>query len=213
MKTLFLFCFISSITFFAQTTSSELVPVKDIIPNIVLDLKYATTDNFFKQKLYTTNECYLIKDLVLKLKIVQDSLNNVKNLNGKNYPKGIGIKIWDGYRPRSVQYIMFEIFPNPTFVADPKSGSTHNRGGAVDLTLMDLSRNEELPMPTGFDDFTDAASHSYPDNQLTPEVLFNREYLKKIMTTVGELEEYTAEWWHYSVKNNKDYPLLDFQMK
>lgn len=212
ISTIFLIVLIYS-SLFSQTSSSELVPVKDIIPNIVLDLKYATTDNFFKQKLYTTNECYLIKDLALKLKMIQDSLNNVSSLNGKDYPEGIGIKIWDGYRPRSVQYVMFEIFPNPTFVADPNSGSSHNRGGAVDLTLIDLATNNELPMPTGFDDFSDAASHNFPGNLLHPDVLFNREYLKSIMVEFGDLEAYSAEWWHYSVENNKDYPLLDFQMK
>lgn len=197
----------------AQVLNSELVPLRDVIPNIVIDLKYASTDNFFNQKLYTSNECYLLNDLAKKLIIVQDSLNNVRNLNGKSYPKGIGLKIWDGYRPRSVQYIMFELFPDPTYVADPNNGSSHNRGGAVDLTLVDLATGKEFKMPTGFDDFSTAAGHDFPGHLLLPEIYFNREYLKGIMTKVGGLSEYNAEWWHYQLSNNKDYPLLDFQIK
>lgn len=209
------FLFFSSFNLtFPQQITSELVLVNELIPNIVIDLKYATTDNVFNQeKLYTSNECYLLKELVLKLIIVQDSLNKVRSLNGYNYPNGLGLKIWDGYRPRSVQYVMFEIFPDPTFVASPQSGSVHNRGGAVDLTLIDLSTNEELPMPTGFDDFTKAAGHDFPGNLLPSNVLFNREYLKSIMTNVGGIAYYVGEWWHYQLANSKDYPLLDFQLK
>lgn len=165
--------------FYSQTKSSELVPIKDLIPNIIIELKYATTDNFFEQKLYASNECYVLKELADKLIFIQDSLNKLKFFNGKSFPKGIGLKIWDGYRPRSVQYTMFEIFPDPTFVADPKSGSTHNRGGAVDLTLVDLNNGEEFNMPTGFDDFSDAAAHDYPSDLLTYEQFQNREFIKK----------------------------------
>ncbi|MCB9220050.1 MAG: M15 family metallopeptidase [Ignavibacteriales bacterium] len=211
---LILFFFSVSTFLQSQSISSELIPVKELIPNIVIDLKYASTDNVFNnQKLYASNECYLLKELVMKLQTVQDSLNKIRTLNSKNFPNGIGIKIWDGYRPRSIQYIMFEIFPDPTFVADPATGSSHNRGGAVDLTLVDLSTMKELPMPTKFDDFTAAAGHDFPGNLLPADVLFNREFLKKIMTELGEIDFYIAEWWHYSLKNNKDYPLLDFQMK
>lgn len=198
----------------AQDFSSELVPIKELIPSVVLDLKYSTTDNVFNnQKLYTTNECYVLKDLAIRLITVQDSLNKIRSLNGKNYLNGIGIKIWDGYRPRAIQYIMFEIFPDPTFVANPASGSAHNRGGAIDLTLIDLATGKELQMPTYFDDFSDAASHNFPDNLLPADVVFNRKFLKNIMTQVGGLGFYSAEWWHYQLTNNSDYQLLDFQMK
>lgn len=200
--------------FKAQVVTSELVPIRELIPNIVLDLKYASTDNVFNnQKLYTTNECYVLKDLAIRLMVIQDSLNKIRTLNGRGYPEGIGLKIWDGYRPRAIQYIMFEIFPDPTFVAHPASGSGHNRGGAVDLTLINLATGGELPMPTDFDDFSDAASHNYPSNLLHANVVFNRDFLKSIMTQVGGLDYYSAEWWHYQLSNNKDYPLLDFQMK
>lgn len=198
---------------YSQEESSELVPLQDLIPNIIIDLKYASTDNFFNQKLYTSNECYVLNDLANRLIIIQDSLNSVRELNGKNYPNGIGLKIWDGYRPRSVQYTMFELFPDPTYVADPDNGSSHNRGGAVDLTLVDLATRKELKMPTGFDDFTNSAGHDFPGHLLPQEIFFNREYLRKIMTEVGGLNLYIAEWWHYQLINNKNYPLLDFQIK
>ncbi|MCU7493880.1 MAG: M15 family metallopeptidase [Ignavibacteria bacterium] len=195
----------------AQQTSNELIRVKDLIPDIVLDLKYNTVNNFTHQKLYTTNECYLLLDAVKKLKVVQDSLRNVTSLNGVSYPKGLSIKIWDGYRPRAVQYLMWDIMPDPSFVADPNSGSNHNRGGAVDLTLVDRATGKELKMPTGFDDFTPAASHSF--NLLTPEVKANRAFLLNMMVNVGGFQMYDAEWWHYNVAGAGNYPLQDFQMK
>ena len=127
---------------FGQTSISELVNVKDIIPSIKLDIKYATTDNFTEQKLYTTDECYLLLGALNQLKIVQDSLRNIYTHNGESYPQGLGLKIWDGYRPRSVQYLMWEIFPDPQYVANPATGSSHNRGGAVDVTLIDLRQKK-----------------------------------------------------------------------
>lgn len=211
MKKIILSIFLFSFSLFAQEYSSELIRVKDIIPEIILDLKYSTTDNFTEQKLYTTNECYLLTEAVHRLKIVNDSLRNIKFYNGKSYPSGIGLKLFDGYRPRAVQYLMWEIYPDPTFVADPNNGSKHNRGGAVDLTLVDLLNGEELLMPTEFDDFSEAASHNF--DRLPPEILANRKLLKDMMTDVGGFNIYIAEWWHYEIPNANNYPLLDFQMK
>ena len=103
---------------FGQSADDELVNVREMIPGIVLDLKYNTTDNSFHQKLYTTDECYLVHGAVRQLALVQDTLRKL----------GLGLKIWDGYRPRAVQYLMWEILPNPVYVADPATGSNHNRG-------------------------------------------------------------------------------------
>ncbi|MCC6396688.1 MAG: M15 family metallopeptidase [Bacteroidetes bacterium] len=186
----------------AQSADNELVNVKELIPDIVLDLKYSTTDNFLHQKLYTTNECLLAQGLVKRLKVVQDSLR----------VRGLGMKIFDGYRPRAVQYLMFEIFPDPTYVADPASGSNHNRGGAVDLTLVNLATGEELPMPTPFDYFGDAASHGWTIG-LSAEQIANRELLLGMMENVGGLTRYAAEWWHYQHAPSLANPLMDFQMK
>lgn len=186
----------------AQSADDELVNVKELIPDVVLDLKYGTTDNFLHQKLYTANECLLALGAVKRLKIVQDSLRTL----------GFGLKIWDGYRPRAVQYLMWEIFPNSTYVADPSSGSNHNRGAAVDLTLVDRATGKELLMPTPFDWFGDEAGHDWYLG-LNAEQVANRTLLKSVMENVGGLSSYSSEWWHYTYNPALANPLLDFQMK
>jgi len=205
----------------AQIGEDELINPKEIIPDIVIELMYNTPNhNFYSipdrgtiplPKFYTTNECLLLARAVYKLKIAQDSLRNTREHNGKTYPQGIGIKIWDGYRPRAVQYLFWEIYPNGAYIANPESGSKHNRGGAVDLTLIDLATGDELKMPTEFDDFSIKASHGY--TSLSQEQIQNRELLKNIMTEVAGFLLYSAEWWHYEVSGASSFPLLDFQMK
>ncbi len=185
----------------AQSADDEVVNVKELIPGIALDLHYNTVDNFCHQKLYTTDECLLAQCAVRALKRVQDSLRTL----------GLGVKIWDGYRPRAVQYLMWEIFPNSAYVADPSSGSVHNRGGAADVTLIDLATGQELEMPTPFDFFGDEAHHDYMN--LPAQVIANRTLLRTIMETVGGFASYNGEWWHYSYGPATSYPLLDFQMK
>jgi zinc D-Ala-D-Ala dipeptidase len=195
----------------AQSADDELVKVKAFIPDIVLDLKYNTPNNFAGQKLYSTDECFLALKVVKRLKLVQDSLRLIRQHDGNSYPQGLGLKIWDGYRPRAVQYLMWEILPDPTFVADPATGSSHNRGAAVDVTLVDRATGKELGMPTYFDDFSERASHSY--SNLPANILANRELLESIMVDVGGFVIYAAEWWHYSLPAAAEFPLLDFQLK
>jgi D-alanyl-D-alanine dipeptidase len=186
----------------AQSADDELVNVKHLIPDIILDLRYNTVDNFCSQKLYTTDECLLTHGAVRRLQTVQDSLR----------ARGLGLKVYDAYRPRSVQYLMFEIVPNPVYVADPATGSVHNRGGAVDVSLVDATTGAELAMPTEFDDFSSAAHHGWTTG-LTAEQIANRELLLDMMTRVGGFDEYGAEWWHYTVPSASTYPLLDFQLR
>jgi D-alanyl-D-alanine dipeptidase len=186
----------------SQTASDELVNVKELIPDIAIDLKYNTVDNFLHQKMYTTDECLLAMGTVKQLKKVQDSLRTL----------GLGLKIFDGYRPRAVQYLMFEIFPNPVYVADPATGSNHNRGGAVDLTLVNLATGQELLMPTAFDYFGNEASHGWTIG-MTQEQVNNRALLLIMMETVGGFTRYDAEWWHYQYAPSLANPLLDFQLK
>ncbi len=202
---------IAPVLLFAQSAADELVNIKELIPDIVLDLKYSTIDNFTGQKLYTTNECLMSHGAIKHIILVQDSLKRISHHNGKSYPKGIGIKVWDAYRPRAVQYLMWEIFPNPTYVANPSSGSVHNRGGAIDLTLVDLSTGEELEMPTEFDYFGEEAWHGYSD--LPPDAIANRQLLYDMMTNIAGFEIYSNEWWHYTWTPSKAFPLQDFQMK
>jgi D-alanyl-D-alanine dipeptidase len=221
MKRIILIFLILPLVIHAQGGSNELVNPKDLIPDIVIDLRYSTPNHKFLSipnigdmelpKFYTANECLMVLKLAEALKSAQDTLRNIRTHSGKDYPDGIGIKIWDGYRPRAIQYLFWEIFPNSTYIADPSSGSMHNRGGAVDLTLVDLATGEELDMPTKFDDFSDAAGHNY--NDLPADVIANRELLKSIMTQSAGLSIYGAEWWHYNLSEAGSYPLQDFQMK
>ncbi|MDZ7290628.1 MAG: M15 family metallopeptidase [candidate division KSB1 bacterium] len=202
MKTIaILFCFFLPALAFSQSSDRELVDLTEIIPDIVLDLKYATPDNFLHEKLYTVGRAYLALGAAKSLKIVQDSLR----------ARGLGLKIWDAYRPLSVQWLMWEKLPDSRYVADPRSGSRHNRGAAVDVTLVDLATGKELEMPTGFDDFTGKASHDYMN--LPDQVIKNRQLLKDLMVRVGGFSAYSEEWWHYTHIRSQNYPLLDFQMK
>lgn len=218
MKKLFLIILLPIVAF-CQSAVDELVNPKDLIPDIVIDLRYSTKDHKFLNlpqgdmplpKFYATNECLILSSAAVRLKTAQDSLRKIRTHNSQSYPQGIGIKIWDGYRPRAVQWLFWEIFPNSTYIADPSSGSKHNRGGAIDLTLVDLATGQELHMPTLFDDFSDQASHSYTN--LPPDILANRTLLKTVMNYAG-FSEYEAEWWHYEIPYASSYPLLDFQVK
>jgi D-alanyl-D-alanine dipeptidase len=119
--------------------------------------------------------------------------------------RGLGLKIFDGYRPFSVTRKMWEILPDDRYVANPKNGSRHNRGAAVDVTLVDSTGNE-LEMPTVFDDFSEKAGHDFMD--LPQHILTNRSLLKEIMTKYGFMPIKT-EWWHYDLKNYEQYPILD----
>lgn len=194
---------------FAQG-DEELVNIKELIPDVKLDIRYSTTNNFTDQKLYTTDESLFMLKAVNMLIQAADSLRNVHEVGGVQYPEGLGIVVWDAYRPRAIQYLMFEIFPNPVFVADPSSGSIHNYGGAIDLTLYDRSTGDYLEMPTDFDYFGDEAGQYY--NDLPDNVKANRNLLRGVMVWAG-FDLYTAEWWHYQIPNGRSYQILDFQMK
>lgn len=220
MKKLILLFFIFPLIVEAQAGDDELVNPKDLIYDLVVDLRYSTPDHKFLNlpsgdiqlpKFYTCNESLMLLKLAEALKSAQDSLRKIREYDGRLFPKGIGIKIWDAYRPRAVQYLLFEIFPNSTYVADPATGSMHNRGGAVDLTLIDLATGDELEMPTLFDDFSQKSAHGY--NDLPEHIIANRKLLSDVMTNVAGLNIYSSEWWHYNLSGASGYPLRDFQMK
>lgn len=174
-----------------------LVNVKKTIPNIVLDLKYASTDNFTHQKLYsTTRNTYLRKKAGLALALVQ------KKLNGQ----GLGLKIFDAYRPYTATELMWELVKDDRYAADPAKGSGHNRGIAVDLTIINLKTKKELNMGTGFDNFTDTAHHGF--TALSKQILQNRLLLKTTMEKYG-FKALDTEWWHYALPDGKEYPLLN----
>ncbi|MCB0281847.1 MAG: M15 family metallopeptidase [Calditrichae bacterium] len=194
---------------FAQSGTDEPVNVKDLIPDIVTDIRYNTTNNFTGQKLYSTDECFYSLSGTRVLQQIQDSLHQITEYKGRTFPKGLGLKIFDAYRPHTVQFLMWDIV-GPPFVASPTNGSNHNRGSAVDLTIIDMATGNELNMGTDFDFFGPEAGHDY--NGFEQEILDNRILLKNIMSHFN-FTPYTVEWWHYSFNPALDYPLLDFQLK
>lgn len=163
---------------------------------IPLDIRYATTDNFMKRQLYPEAKAYLRAPAARALADVQRELA----------ARGLGIKVFDAYRPYRVTVAMWEPIRNPDYVADPAKGSRHNRGAAVDLTLIDLRTGEELPMPTGYDDFTPRAAHAFTD--LPDTVLANRALLREVMTRHG-FTPLASEWWHYDFNGWERFELMD----
>ncbi|MDB5230700.1 MAG: D-alanyl-D-alanine dipeptidase [Chitinophagaceae bacterium] len=175
----------------------RLVPLNRYIPGLITDFKYATMENFTGKALYKNPAAYGRQLLAKNLANVQKELE----ING------LSIKIWDAYRPYSVTKKMWEIVPDERYAANPANGSGHNRGAAVDLTLVDLRTGKELPMPTPFDNFTEKAHHDYQN--LPEEVKKNRGLLRSIMEKNGFIALET-EWWHYSLPDAaKRFDLLD----
>jgi D-alanyl-D-alanine dipeptidase len=175
--------------------AADLVDIKEVNPRIVVDMKYATEDNFTKKKLYDSNTCFLRKSTAVKLDVVQ------KELEGMN----LGLKVWDCYRPLAVQRIFWAILPDERYVANPETGSRHNRASAIDVTLVD-SQGKELQMPTGFDDFSLRADHHYQD--LPDQAIRNRELLKCLMEKAGFIS-LPEEWWHYDDEKWIQFDLMD----
>lgn len=164
------------------------VNLKDYSKDFVYDMKYATSDNFLKAKVYDCAECFL------RLKTVKAIIE----ANQAFMKMGYKIKFFDCYRPLDIQKKMWKIVSNPSYVADPSKGSIHNRGGAVDITLVD-SMGKELDMGTYFDYFGIEASHDYLN--LSPKIRANRQLLKKIMIENG-FNSFDSEWWHYNLKSS-----------
>jgi D-alanyl-D-alanine dipeptidase len=159
---------------------------------IILDLRYATTNNFTHRKLYDCARCFLAKQSAIAF------LNVVAIIQ----EKGFQVVLLDCYRPLDIQRKLWEIVPNPNYVANPDKGSTHNRGISVDITLADNSGNY-LDMGTEYDHFGKEAYHDYLS--LPPAILENRKLLKTVMKSQAFVSTRT-EWWHYHY--SKDYPPL-----
>lgn len=175
---------------------SSFVNLRNESQDFVYDMKYAADDNFLKSKVYDCDQCYL------RLKTVKALITANKSFMKKGYR----IKIFDCYRPLTIQKKMWAIVPNPKYVADPAKGSIHNRGGAVDITLVDPSGNE-LDMGTAFDHFGPEAAHGYKD--ISKKIRKNRAMLRKIMEQNG-FRAFESEWWHYNLDGAAKFPLADF---
>lgn len=170
----------------AQVSDTTFVNLRDYSNDFIYDMKYATEDNFLKAKVYDCAEC------MLRLKTVRALIA----ANNDFLKKGYRIKLYDCYRPLDIQKKMWEIVSNPEYVADPKKGSIHNRGGAVDISLVDIT-GKEVDMGTSFDFFGIQASHNF--KQLSKKILSKRAYLKDTMIKNG-FNSFDSEWWHYNLK-------------
>ena len=181
-------------TTISEPEDADFVRVLDYLPGAVQYLPYATEDNFTGQIMYDFTDAYLRYGTVKKLQKVNADLALL----------GLTVKIWDGFRPVSAQFRLWETVPNPTYVANPNVGfSSHSRGNTVDLTLIDLQGNE-LEMPTGFDDFSAKADRDYSDCSEAERA--NAEILEALMEKYG-FRGYAGEWWHFT--DTQDYPVED----
>ena len=187
----------NSIANYDGISDTTFVKLKNYSNDFVFDMKYATEDNFLKQKVYACEECYL-------------RMKTIKYLIAANtefQKKGYRIKLLDCYRPLDVQKKMWELVPNADYVADPKKGSVHNRGGAVDITLVD-AKGKELDMGTPFDFFGPEASHKYQG--FSNKINKNRAYLKAVMLQ-NNFKSFDSEWWHYNLSESTKEKLANFQ--
>lgn len=179
----------------------QMTDLKKIVPGIVLDLRYASKNNFTKHVLYRwAGTTFMRIAAAQALAKIQQALRE----------KGYGIKVFDAYRPWSATKEMWDLVKDERYVADPSKGSNHNRGLAIDLTIVRLNGGAELNMGTGFDNFTDTAHHSF--TQLPQEALNNRKMLKTLMEQYG-FKPLESEWWHYSWPDNRKYEVLNIALK
>ena len=172
--------------------AKNFVDLKKLIPGLIIEMPYATSNNFTKSILYYHPVAYMRVAPATALQKVQAELNK----------QGLGLKVYDAFRPFSVTCRMWRLVKDKRYVANPKVGSYHNRGLAVDLTIIDLKTGKELDMGTGYDNFTDTAHHSFM--QLPEQALANRRLLKGLMHKYG-FRIFPTEWWHYHWHNDNDY--------
>ncbi len=180
----------------AKNPNLELVEIKKAIPSVVLEIRYATKNNFMGQVMYQQARAFARKPVVEKLKLIQAELKK----------KGYGLKIYDGYRPYAVTVSFYEKTTDKNFVANPAKGSKHNRGCAVDLSIIDLKTGKDVPMPTPYDSFEEAAAPHY--NNLPAHIIKNRDFLINTMQANGFKVIYN-EWWHFDFIGWQDYDLMD----
>ena len=173
-----------------------LVEVTTIVPDAVVDLRYATPDNFMKKAVYPPNaRCLLLERSARQLKAAADVLRE----------KGFRLRLYDCYRPHHVQFELWKVMPVPGYVAEPVKGSNHNRGGAVDLGLVTLE-GKDVEFPSPYDFFGKQAHHGFAD--ATKAAIEHRELLRTTMEGVG-FKKNQMEWWHYDLPDAAKYPLRD----
>lgn len=176
--------------------NKQLLEIKKYVPGIKLDIRYATKNNFMKQVMYKQARAFARRPVVEQLKRIQAELK----------PKGYGLKIFDAYRPYTITVEFWKKASDKNFVANPAKGSKHNRGCAIDLTLIDLKTGKDVAMPTPYDSFEAAAAPHY--NKLPAALIKNRDFLIKTMQSHGFKVIYN-EWWHFDFNGWPEYELMD----
>lgn len=167
-----------------QDAANELLDLRVLIPDAVFDVTYAGVHNFLGRKIYPAAEVFMRKPAAEALVRVAARLRS----------QGLGLLLFDGYRPYSVTVTFYEEIGDTTFVADPRKGSKHNRGMAIDLSLFDLKTGIPLEMPSKYDEASERAWHSWSGGDA--KALANRQILKDAMVSEG-FEVFAYEWWHY----------------
>lgn len=183
-----------------KNPNNELIDLEEFIPGIILDIRYATENNFMGTKVYKQAKAYVRWPVAQSLKFINEEL----------IKRNFALKIYDAYRPYSATVLFYEVYKDTTYVASPWSGSRHNRGAAVDVSIVDLATGEEIQMPTAFDDFTVVA---HPDHLDLPEnVITNRQLLITIMQQHG-FRVYHSEWWHFDFMGWEGFPIMDLSFE
>jgi zinc D-Ala-D-Ala dipeptidase len=178
----------------------ELVDLEKFVPGLVLDIRYATTNNFTNEKIYNLAKAYARMPVAQSLKKIQEELK----------AQGLGIKIFDGYRPYKATVKFYEVYRDTTYVASPYRGSRHNRGCALDLTVIDLKTGKELAMPTEYDSFKKEA---WPSTAVKdPQIRKNRNLLITTMEKYG-FKVNGSEWWHFDFKGWKNFEVMDIDFE
>jgi zinc D-Ala-D-Ala dipeptidase len=190
-------CYLQVASPSVSEVGAELVDIQTIAPQVQLDIRYATPNNFLKKAVYPLAKCLLRSPTAEKLARVQVALG----------AEGLGLKLFDCYRPLSVQRKMWAILPDSNYVANPKFGSRHNRAAAVDVALVDRAGNA-LEMPSEFDDFSDRSRSDYTGGSTTSRQ--NRELLRSFMEREG-FRRLGSEWWHFDDGDWRQYGLLDIR--
>lgn len=181
------------------TRQADLVELVTLDPTIKLDIRYAGTNNFLGKPVYPEARAFLQRPAAMAVLAAHRELARY----------GYGLLIHDGYRPWAITKVFWDMTagtPMQEFVADPKSGSKHNRGCAVDLTLFDLATGAEVRMPSGYDDFSERAHPHYAGGEASERAA--RDLLRRLMEAEG-FTVYENEWWHFDHDGWEDYPVLD----
>jgi zinc D-Ala-D-Ala dipeptidase len=184
----------------ASKPQNELINLETYIPGVVLDIRYATDNNFTKEKIYNLARAYARKPVAEALKKAQDDFKKL----------GLGIKIFDAYRPYAATVKFYEVYGDTTYVASPYRGSRHNRGCAIDMTIYDLKTGEDLPMPTEYDSFRKEAWPSTPVSD--PVIRKNRETIISVMTKHG-FKVNGSEWWHFDFIGWQKFDVMDISFE